>query len=117
MKRILLIVFFFSCSIGLEATSYQSSVNIAPIADSQEYFAQIRLEKLTSAQSAPELIALPQIICVRGKPAVVTFGSDDKNQVSINVLIPEKKDTATTTILVKENNEIVHSSETHTQIN
>ena len=116
MKRILLTLLFFNCAVLLEAVSYQNSVHITPLADSQEYLVDIRLEKLVNAQSAPELIASPQIICTNGKPAVVNFGTDDKNQVSINVLIQESREVATTSFLVKENNEIVYSSETDTKI-
>ena len=112
MKKLLVLMLGFAC-VGLEATHFQSSLFVTPISDQSKFLVEVQIEKLADGSSIPELVASPKMICTPGEPNQLTIGSEDQADfLSIQVTIPKNtsQESLQTSIFMKENNQIILSS-------
>jgi hypothetical protein len=111
MNKLLLLIFAITCY-HLEATHFQSSVQITPTSKNNEFLVETRIEKAIDNHTT-ELIASPKLICVQGKPAQLKIESKDRSDLLlIQVMIPENSSPngIRTSIFMKEKGQIVLSS-------
>lgn len=106
----------------LEAAHFQSSMSVTPILNNEvnEYLVDMQIKKVVDANSAPQLIASPKIICMQGEPAQLTIESEDKaDLLSIQITIPENASQTSVhaSCLMKEKGEVVLSFDHVIQFN
>jgi len=103
--------------VKLHGAHFQSTMSLTPTTDS-EYLVEMRIEKIVNNTS--QLIAAPKLVCALGEPAELTIGSkEDPDFLLIQATVSQAKTEKHihTLISMKENGEIVLSSDQAIQLN
>ncbi len=105
-------------TLGLQAAEFSHKVEIIPAeineAGQKTYEVNFLIEKKADENSAAEVVATPKLICLEGVLATANIGSDDDaDYLAVTALIPvdTTENKAKITVLVKQANQVVLSSE------
>jgi hypothetical protein len=119
MKKILFLLLNLVL-FNLEATHFQSSMNVTPLINENAYLVEMQIKKMVDGQDCPELVATPKIICALDQPAQLTIESEDKvDFISIQVMISDisSQKAMQASVLMKEKGHIVLSFDHVIQLN
>lgn len=119
MKKLFFIALCLA-TFNLEATHFQSSMNVNPMNNSGEYLVEMQVEKMTDAESAPQLIAAPKIICREGERAEMIIEPEGTgNFLSFQVLASKNPSQTAVqgSVLIKEGGQVVFSHDHVTNVN
>ena len=102
---------------GLQAAEFSHKITIAPVTSEtgkQEYLAKILIERKADENSTAVTFASPELVCVEGETSKSEIASEDKaDHLLVTVLVSKDSEQtkAKTTVFLKENNQVVISSE------
>jgi hypothetical protein len=112
----------FTCT--MNATYFQTSTNVSCIRQTNgmnpaEYLIEMKIERVRDINSAPEVIASPQIVCLEGKSANLMVEPDKTTSLSIQVEIFKEsmQNIVDTSIVYKEDDKTVLSTKNLIKIN